>query len=703
MIALASSRAEYIVELVEELYVAKIRDTRGENAISVTADERINAVLVKAAPADIDAIRTLVKRLDGERPAAVVEIRTIALKSASAIEAVDIIQDVIDGSGGGRFRRGASAAQATVLRYFGQLAGHDLDGDGEPDVVPGTGGEFEVSAAVRDQIRLTPDSRTNSIIVRAPGDAMELIERLVSDLDATSIGNQNIRIFKLVNADATAMSEILGQLFNLNRRRDAFVLRPTDQGAGAGGGAAGAGIAAMPEGELPGGFAGLGDAALTAVPDQRPQLAITVDSRTNSLLISGTPTYLDLVSRVVEELDALEANERETFVVRLRNSEAAEIARVLGEFVREEQQKLVSTLGGDQIGSAARLLEREITITGDAASNAVLVSASPRYAARVRELIEALDVDPPQVLIQVLLAEVTLDTSDQFGVDFSADIRLDDVTLGPAFGLASAFVGGVGTPSLSVVGKDFQMLLQAIQSQGRVQVLSNPSIMAANNQQAQLFVGERIRIADASGLTEGGNINTSTTEEQVGITLNVTPSINPDGFVRLSVLPELSALTQRTTQINEDLETPIITERSASTTVTVRDGQTIVIGGLISDRYEFRRRKVPFFGDLPLIGTLFRNDEETSLKTELLIVLTPHVIQSPAEMDRIDALTDREVDRLTLPSGVREQIRRGLFEGGGLYDADGRPIEWGEVFEDLPSAPGQRPGSPKPLDGGLDR
>ncbi len=699
VIALASSRAEYIVELVEELYVEKIRDTRGDNAISVTADERINAVLVKAAPADIDAIRALVKRLDGEKPAAVVEIRTIALKSASAIEAVDIIQDVIDGSGGGRFRRGASAAQATVLRYFGQLAGRDLDGDGEPDVVPGTGGEFEVSAAVRDQIRLTPDSRTNSIIVRAPGDAMELIERLVQDLDATSIGNQNIRIFKLVNADATAMSEILGQLFNLNRRRDAFVLRPTDQGAGGAAGG-GAGIAAMPEGELPGGF---GDAALTAVPDQRPQLAITVDSRTNSLLISGTPTYLDLVSRVVEELDALEANERETFVVRLRNSEAAEIARVLGEFVREEQQKLVSTLGGDQIGSAARLLEREITITGDTASNAVLVSASPRYAERVRELIEALDVDPPQVLIQVLLAEVTLDTSDQFGVDFNADIRLDDVTLGPAFGLASAFVGGVGTPSLSVVGKDFQMLLQAIQSQGRVQVLSNPAIMAANNQPAQLFVGERIRIADASGLTEGGNINTSTTEEQVGITLNVTPSINPDGFVRLSVLPELSALTQRTTQINEDLETPIITERSASTTVTVRDGQTIVIGGLISDRYEFRRRKVPFFGDLPLIGTLFRNDEETSLKTELLIVLTPHVIQSPAETDRIDRLTDREVDRLTLPSGVRDQIRRGLFQGGGLYDADGQPIEWSEVFEDLPSRPGERPGSPLPLDGGNDR
>jgi len=273
------------------------------------------------------------------------------------------------------------------------------------------------------------------------------------------------------------------------------------------------------------------------------------------------------------------------------------------------------------------------------------------------------------------------------------------VVLGPAFGLASAFVGGVGTPSLSVVGKDFQMLLQAIQSQGRVQVLSNPSIMAANNQPAELFVGERIRVAEASGLTEGGNLNTSTVEEQVGITLNVTPSINPDGFVRLSVLPELSALTSRTTQINEDLETPIITERSASTTVTVRDGQTIVIGGLISDRYEFRRRKVPFFGDIPILGALFRNDEETSLKTELLIVLTPHVIQSPADVDRVRTLTDREVDRLTLPAEVRDQIRRGLFQGGGLFDAEGEPIDWDTVFEDLPRETGSRPGSPTPLTG----
>ncbi|MFK7960665.1 MAG: secretin N-terminal domain-containing protein [Phycisphaerales bacterium] len=649
VLTLASSRATDIVELVEELYVDEARDTRGDGAVSVTADERINAVLVRGTPEDIAAIRALVGRLDAEKPSAVVEIRTLALKSASAQETVDLIDSVLDG-GGGRVARGS--AEATVLRYLGPLA------SGDP-----AAGEFEVSGAIRDRIRLTPDTRTNAIIVRAPADALRLIEQLVQDLDESSIGAQNIRIFNLQNADATAMSGILAQLFNLNRSRDGFVLRPTD------------GAAATPAG---GGS--LDGANLTAVPDRRPQLSITVDSRTNSLIVSGTPTYLDLVDDVVAKLDRLEANERETFTYQLRNARAEEVAQVLGDFVREEQEKLVGTLDGDQIGSAARLLEREITISGDPTSNSVLVSVSPRYRSKVEELITSLDIDPPQVLIQVLLAEVTLDTEDRWGVDFSSSNPVDDVLLGPAFGLASAFVGGVGTPSLSVVGKDFQLLLQAIQSQGRVQVLSNPSIMAANNEAAELFVGERIRVAETSNVSDSGNLNTGTIEERVGLTLNVTPSINPDGFVRLDVLPELSALTRRTTQINEDLTAPIITERSANTTVTVRDGQTIVIGGLISDRYEFRRRKVPFFGDLPLVGPIFRNDDETSLKTELLIVLTPHVIQSPTELARTDFLTDREIDRMTLPDAVRDQLRRGLFEDSGLYDAEGNPVPWEEVF-----------------------
>jgi hypothetical protein len=104
--------------------------------------------------------------------------------------------------------------------------------------------------------------------------------------------------------------------------------------------------------------------------------------------------------------------------------------------------------------------------------------------------------------------------------------------------------------------------------------------------------------------------------------------------------------------------------------VTVRDGQTIVIGGLISDRYERRENMVPVLGELPLVGPLFRADKEKTMKTELLIVLTPYVIESPAE---VDVLTAGEIERLTLPERIKEEIRKSRLEGR-LYDAQGRPV-----------------------------
>ena len=146
--------------------------------------------------------------------------------------------------------------------------------------------------------------------------------------------------------------------------------------------------------------------------------------------------------------------------------------------------------------------------------------------------------------------------------------------------------------------------------------------------------------------------------------------------MRLTVLPEISRLSEETTQINESFESPIITRRRAETTVTVHDGQTIVIGGLISDRYQRRERKVPFLGDLPLVGWLFRAESDDSVKTELLIVLTPHVIESPTDWGRVDEITGREIDRLSVPERLKEQIREGKFDPqGGFFDAEGNPIE----------------------------
>ncbi len=199
--------------------------------------------------------------------------------------------------------------------------------------------------------------------------------------------------------------------------------------------------------------------------------------------------------------------------------------------------------------------------------------------------------------------------------------------------------------------------------------------MAANNSPARIQVGETAYLPSYTAISDTGQVSTTLEKSDLGVILEVTPSINPDGFVRMNITPEISNLSQRTTQISEDFNSPIITRREADTTVTVMDGQTIVIGGLISDRFERRDRKVPFFGDLPLVGPLFRSNTEETAKTELLIVLTPQVTASPAHFDRVDEITQREIDRLSLPENVKEQIRKGQLDGtGGLYDSKGNPI-----------------------------
>jgi type II secretion system protein D len=475
------------------------------------------------------------------------------------------------------------------------------------------------------------------------------------------------------------MARILKELFNLRQSGNLYVLKPREDGAAPSDGAPAPDAAAAATG------AGTLGSDLTLVPDDRQQLSITVDDRTNSLLVSGTPTYLDLVDKVVKELDAQEANERETYVYKLKNATATEVARVVNEFVSEDQRKLLQTLSTEELPSAAKLLEREVTIVGDQKSNTVLVNASPRYLEKVRAIIDELDVDPPQVLIQVLLAEVSLDSSEALGPEFGRGrIGTVDVTAGmgnlPGVGgrtgnqLLGSLFSNSGTPNVAIGAEDFELLINALASQSRVQVLSNPSVMVENNSDGFIQVGETIRLPDSVSFSSAGQ-QSSVTPEDIGILLKVTPSINPEGFVRMEIEPEISRLSLQTTQISENFNSPVVTRRRATTTVTVKDGQTVVIGGLISDRFERVDRKIPLLGDIPIVGALFRQFKENSSKTELLIVLTPHVVRSPSQAggDRARELSDQMLDKLTLPPELLEQIRRGELEGMRVKTSNDAP------------------------------
>ncbi|MCP4496015.1 MAG: hypothetical protein GY825_04450 [Phycisphaeraceae bacterium] len=673
IIPVARNRASDLVDLVEDLYVETENRRRGEEIVRVNADDRINAILATGTPADIEAIRDLVSRLDSEQPGAIVEVKYVPLASANVLETVALIESVLDGGGG---RRGRAGQRGTVMRYLKEMEGVEPGDD--PDRM-----EVEVSSAIRDSIALTPDVRTNTVIVSAPRDSMALIERMIRDLDTSSTGSKRIEVFKLQNADADAMAEILTELFQLRQQGSLYVLKPREDIAAVGE------VAALPGGDVETEMFGTD---LTMVPDERQALSITVDSRTNALIVSGTPKYLELVGEVVTELDAEEANERQTLVYPLRNAEAGEVARVVSEFVSEDQRKLVETLNSDQLPSAARLLEREVTIVGDVKSNAVLVNASPRYMEQVESIIKELDVDPPQVLIQVMLAEITLDDDSDFGVTLNEKVGVVPLrTSGSVRYSSTDVIGAFSQPvsgSFSVGFNDLNLVLSAMYAQGRLQLLSNPSITVANNEEGRIQVGQEIRLPDSIATFDTGTQSTTVQAQDVGIILEVKPSINPDGFVRMDIRPTISRLSEKTTDISETFRSPIIIKRTADTTVTVKDGETVVIGGLIEENSERRDMKIPLLGDIPLIGGLFRSESEVRRRTELLIVLTPRVV-SNTDMGEgsLRDFTDTLVEELPLPEKIRRQIRGGRLEGGDSeLGASFEPIETSEDADESTEA-----------------
>ncbi|MGD9688976.1 MAG: secretin N-terminal domain-containing protein [Phycisphaerales bacterium] len=635
VIPVRSARVDQIAEAVRQLYAEKAARDRGPDAVRITPDQRLNALVVTGTPTDIEAIRVLVTRLDGAPVTAVTEIKRIELKKTDCVEVVRLLQNVLAGrsiAGGGSLGQ----RQALVLRFVREQREHEL---GRAPT------EAEISGAVHEQVTLTPEPRTNSVVVNAPSQLMVLIESLVNDIDTSAAGAREIEIFELQHADARAMATVLRELFNLRQQGNSLVLVPERSGD-------------VPAGDGVAGPPAPGEGTFYPTLDERQQLSITVDARTNSLIVSATKEYIEEVRKVVMRLDAREINERENLTVRLRNAKAPEAATTLRSYFREESDRVRQLLGPDRVGSLVGQLEREVVVQGDEKSNSLLVSVSPRYREKVAAIIAEIDSTPPQVLIQVLLAEVTLDQSGQFGVEARVGPFGGDMYGGTFLGAGSPIGTALGVPNFSVSSIDFELLVRALEAQGRLEVLSRPQLTVRNNENARFQVGENIGLADSVETFSNGNTQTRVRREDVGIILVVTPSVSEDGYIRMEVKPEISALSDRVTQITENVQSSIITRRQVETVVTVKDGETIVLGGLIQNREEERKTKVPGLGDIPLLGELFKSNRTSQTKTELLVLLTPRVIRSsePGSVQFERDLRDDEIRNLSKPGELMKWL-----------------------------------------------
>jgi len=361
----------------------------------------------------------------------------------------------------------------------------------------------------------------------------------------------------------------------------------------------------------------------------------------------------------------------------LKNGQAKEVQVAIRSFLDQERQRTTQVLGADAVGTAQRLLEQEVAIVAEDTSNALLLSANPRYFIQIRKLIDDLDQPQPQVLIQVLLAEVSLDAARDLGIEWNLNgsIGASDVLAGTDFGLSKLLtpplpVPGRPVPSplspgsglaAAVTGDDFSFIIRALEDAGRLEVLSRPQILTADNKPAAINVGQRVPFITNTRITEQ-NTQISTVEYQsVGINLSVTPRIGSDGSVKMDIGTTNSALTSSSILISPGVNAPIINERRATTTVSVQSGQSILLGGLISTTDDKRVKKVPVLGDLPLFGNLFRSSHKVMDRKELLILLTPQVLVNVRNVSHtmdLDAMTDQQLRESTL----QDQFQKDEFK-----------------------------------------
>lgn len=607
--------------------------------VRVSADARTNSVIVQARPNDLAEVDSLLAKIDRADSGSVNRMQIFQLKNAVATELADFLNEAIESAieprqsgGGGRIGGGNQQENRSVVLEFLQT------GEAAAELL---------RSGVLEDVRINADPRTNAIAVIAPERSIPLFAALIESLDVPSAAKVEVKVFTLANADASAAVELLDELFEQSG---------TDDPVGAQ-------------------LSGTDDSASNLLP-----IRFSVDVRTNSIVATGGPDALTIVEAILIRLDSSDARQRTTQVIKLKNSPAEDVATAINDFL--ESQRSLAAANPDLV-STVELLNREVIVVPEVVSNNLLISATEDYYSDILTIVTELDAALAQVVVQALLVEVTLDNADEFGVELGFQdsvlfdrglstttavtsagsqtvvnavrepgFRFGDLQTFPNLGnvpVSPSTVGeqalsnfalgrvsdlGFGGLVLSASSEAVNVLVRALAQNREVRVLSRPQIRTVDGQVAQIQVGQSVPIIN--GITNTGNngvVSPNIEYDESGLILDVTPRISPDGQIVMEVIAERSAYDLNNgvpvfvdASTGTTIQSPIKEITVARSTVSVSNGQTIVLGGLISERNESIARKVPYLGDIPILGRAFRYDQHSNLRTELLIFLTPRVI-----------------------------------------------------------------------------
>ena len=372
--------------------------------------------------------------------------------------------------------------------------------------------------------------------------------------------------------------------------------------------------------------------------------SVQADQRLNALLVFGNETTKTAIRELVNKLDVTppEASSKVN-VYYLENTDATEMAKVLDGVIKGIAVQAVA--GTSQ---ASPLDSGKVTITPDKASNSLVIMASPTDYNNLAQVIKKLDRRSKQVFVQVLIAEVSLDKSNEFGLQsglIGGGSPNPTVTvaglydpLGTLSTIGGLLVAGGGlSPGVTASPINIASLLKALDKNGLLNILSTPNILTSDNKEAEINVGENVPFQGSATQSTIGT-TTSVERKDIGINLKIKPQISEGDYIRMDINQEISAVKDSKGQAI-DLVT---TKRSARTSIVVKDKETVVIGGLIQDTEEETVSKVPFLGDIPLLGWAFKTKSKVRKKTNLMILLTPHIVKDAAdlaEMTRVQRMT----------------------------------------------------------------
>jgi general secretion pathway protein D len=497
-------------------------------------------------------------------------------------------------------------------------------------------------------------TKSNIIILFDTAANIQKIVKLVNIIDTDLFEQNEVRFFKVKNANVADLAKELEGIFT-----SIGIDKATGKGIG-----------------------------LAIVPVERAGVVVAV---------SPIPNVLDQVQHWVEVLDTIDKDaDEQIFIYFVENGKAEDIADIITQLYggqsssrsgsdrtsnkgkssrssssssSRSSQSSRSGSGSDSRSSStsksktpakgagtsgkANVLDNDVIIVTDETTNAIIVKSNSQDYAKIKETIQRLDIIPRQVLIEVFIGEVSLGGDTQFGVEWGLLQNNDKLggykgssKSGQNFGagLASALASGLDPTKAGGVGFTYlftserlNAFLIAQASQNKLNVLSTPNIIASDNKQARIEVGEEVPIVtseyvplDTGSSSSLSNSSTSRSIEyrNTGVILEVTPRINEKGLVAMDISQEVSKAQPIT---KDGIQSPTITNRKAETSVVVQNGKTVVIGGIIASDGIMTQSGIPYLSKIPLLGYLFSNTTDSTTKRELLIMLTPHVIKDLGE------------------------------------------------------------------------